>query len=60
MIIYHGSKNIIEKPEYGKGKPYNDYGRGFYCTEFPELAKEWACNDEGGGYANKYELDLAV
>lgn len=58
MIIYHGSKNIIEKPEYGKGKPYNDYGRGFYCTEFPELAKEWACDDEGGGYANKYELDL--
>ena len=58
MIIYHGSKHIIKTPEYGKGKPYNDYGRGFYCTEYPDLAKEWACDDEGGGYANKYELDI--
>lgn len=57
IIIYHGSNNIIEKPEYGKGKPYNDYGLGFYCTEYSELAKEWACNDKNGGYANKYELD---
>ena len=58
MIIYHGSENIIKIPEYGKGKPYNDYGRGFYCTEYLDLAKEWACDDEGGGYANKYELDM--
>jgi len=58
MIIYHGSKNIIKTPEYGKGKPYNDYGLGFYCTEYLDLAKEWACDDEGGGYANKYELDI--
>lgn len=58
MIIYHGSRSIIKTPEYGKGKPYNDYGRGFYCTEYPELAKEWACDDEGGGYANKYDLDI--
>ena len=58
MIIYHGSKNIIKTPEYGKGKPYNDYGLGFYCTEYPDLAKEWACDDDGGGYANKYELNI--
>lgn len=57
MIIYHGSHNIIEKPEYGRGKPYNDYGLGFYCTEYPELAKEWACDEKSGGYANKYELN---
>ena len=30
--IYHGSDHIIEKPQYGYGKPYNDYGVGFYCT----------------------------
>lgn len=59
MIIYHGSKNIIKKPEYGKGRPYNDYGLGFYCTQYLDLAKEWACDDEGGGYANKYEIDTA-
>lgn len=58
LIIYHGSENIIEKPEYGKGKSYNDYGRGFYCTEYIDLAKEWACDENHGGYANKYSLDM--
>lgn len=58
MIIYHGSKNIIEKPIFGKGNIYNDYGLGFYCTENLELAKEWACTDyEVSCYANKYEID---
>lgn len=58
MIIYHGSVNILEKPQYGKGKDYNDYGEGFYCTESLELAKEWACTEKSNGYANKYELNL--
>lgn len=58
MIIYHGSVNILEKPQYGKGKDYNDYGKGFYCTESLELAKEWACTEKSNGYANKYELNL--
>ncbi len=58
LIIYHGSENIIQVPQYGKGKPYNDYGLGFYCTEYIELAKEWACDDKHGGYANKYILDM--
>lgn len=59
MIVYHGSKDIIEKPEFGKGNVRNDYGLGFYCTESINLAKEWACsNNETNGYANKYELDL--
>ena len=40
-IIYHGSDHIIEKPKFGYGKPYNDYGVGFYCTENPNMAKEW-------------------
>ena len=53
IIIYHGSENIIEKPEFGKGKPYNDYGRIFYCTEYIDLAIEWACDVKHGGYANK-------
>lgn len=58
IIIYHGSENIIEIPEYGKGKSYNDYGLGFYCTEYIELAKEWACSELHGGYANRYLLDM--
>ena len=60
MIIYHGSKDIIEKPEFGKGNKKNDYGLGFYCTENVEIAKEWACsNNETNGYANQYEIDLS-
>ena len=56
-IIYHGSKDIIEKPKFGKGKPYNDYGLGFYCTENLALAKEWAVDISRDGYANIYEID---
>ena len=58
LTIYHGSPEIIEKPQFGKGKTYNDYGRGFYCTEHIELAKEWAVNKDKDGYANIYELDI--
>lgn len=59
MILYHGSHEIIQTPVYGKGKEYNDYGRGFYCTEHLELAKEWACTEDEDGYANKYEIDFS-
>lgn len=36
-MIYHGSSQIIEKPIYGQGKIYNDYGRGFYGTVLDTL-----------------------
>lgn len=58
-ILYHGSENIIEKPEFGKGARNNDYGKGFYCTENIELAKEWACAKQNNGYANIYEFDMS-
>lgn len=57
-IIFHGSKNIIEKPLFGFGNQHNDYGVGFYCTEIEELAKEWAIDIDRDGYANEYELNL--
>lgn len=59
MILYHGSPEIVETPIYGLGSDKNDYGRGFYCTEQQELAKEWACPTIKDGFANKYELDLS-
>lgn len=58
LTIYHGSPQIVEHPELKKGKTYNDYGQGFYCTEHLDLAREWACTENGNGYVNHYELDL--
>lgn len=58
MILYHGSEKIIDIPVFGKGSTNNDYGRGFYCTESEELAKEWACSNNNNGFANKYEFDI--
>ena len=57
MTLYHGSADVIGKPEFGKGKTHNDYGPGFYCTENIELAKEWACTEGQDGYANQYEIE---
>ena len=56
--IYHGSISVIEKPEYGLGKRYNDYGLGFYCTEVAEMAKEWGVTKDRDGYANCYEISM--
>ena len=60
--IYHGSKDIINKPYYGGGSSDNDYGKGFYCVGSSdiELAREWACSEynlTNTGYVNKYSFD---
>ena len=60
LYLYHGSEEIVEKPEFGKGRKHNDYGLGFYCTESEELAKEWACSSVKGGFANRYVLDMSM
>lgn len=59
MDLYHGSAEIIRIPEYGAGRKHNDYGLGFYCTESPELAREWACSSLSDGFCNHYELDMS-
>jgi len=56
MRLFHGSAHVISKPAYGSGKAYNDYGRGFYCTKSPEMAKEWAVREGTNGFANEYLL----
>ncbi|MBO4507868.1 MAG: DUF3990 domain-containing protein [Spirochaetaceae bacterium] len=58
ITVYHGSENIIQTPLFHAGNPKNDYGYGFYCTENIELAKEWACSEEEGGFANEYTLNM--
>jgi hypothetical protein len=59
LTVYHGSQQVIKTPVFGEGNPRNDYGMGFYCTQDIELAKEWACTEEIGGYANQYEVDMS-
>lgn len=58
MILYHGSEAIRETPVFGKGNSQNDYGLGFYCSENLELAREWACSERRGGFANHYTVNI--
>ena len=55
MIIYHGSRQIVEYPEIRKAKYNKDFYFGFYCTRFEEQAKRWASRYGADGYLNKYE-----
>ena len=48
--IYHGGERIVRHPSFGIGRPYNDFGLGYYCTEYPQYAAEWAVTS-GSGYA---------
>lgn len=57
ITLYHGSSRIIEKPTWGLGKTYNDYGRAFYCTKERNMAAEWACTNARDGFVNVYSLD---
>ena len=58
--LYHGSDEVVNNPRFGVGKADNDYGSGFYTTEDPESAKEWAVinGQAGKGVSNQYELDF--
>lgn len=40
------------------GKRSNDYGYGFYCTVFEDMAKEWSVSEGRSGFANRYELSM--
>ena len=55
--IFHGSKDIIEKPIFGYGKKTKDYGLGFYCAEQIDLAFEWAVDIDRDGFVNVYKID---
>ena len=59
MILYHGSEYIIDKPVLGGGRSHNDYGSGFYCTEYPDMAREWSVTSEHNGYLNMYDFDIS-
>ncbi len=60
MIVYHGTTEIIEKPDIKHSKRYLDFGKGFYLTSFAEQAKKWAIRkglrQEKRAVVNVYEL----
>lgn len=57
ITIYHGSRQVIERPTFGLGRKNNDFGLGFYCTQSRDLAKEWAVSSLSDGFTNRYTLD---
>lgn len=57
MKLLHGTDHIIEVPDIHIGNPHNDYGLGFYCTKIDEMACEWACKKNTGGFVNIYDFD---
>lgn len=54
IILYHGSKEIVEFPEIRMAKFNKDFYYGFYCTQFLEQAKRWAVRFTGKGIINEY------
>ena len=57
MILYHGSKIQIEKPNVKGSNKFNDYGPAFYVTDDLDSAKSWACRNDSLGIVNQYHLD---
>ena len=58
LVLFHGSDHVVDKPVFGGGRTRNDYGRGFYCTEHADMAREWAVGGHRDGYLNQYTLDM--
>lgn len=58
--VFHGSDHIIKQPEYLGGKKDNDYGNGFYITEYEDRARSWAAlnGDPDRSIVNIYEIDM--
>lgn len=58
--VFHGSDHVIKFPKYLGGKEDNDYGNGFYLTEYEERARSWAAlnGNPRTAIVNEYELDL--
>ena len=55
--IYHGGDRIVRTPAFGTGRQYNDFGLGFYCTEYPQYAAEWAAGTGRNGFVTSYSID---
>ena len=69
VIVYHGSSSLLDKIDVAKGKPYKDFGRGFYVTKSKIHARNLALRNKriekerfgrvSEAYLYTYELNLA-
>ncbi|MDR2590816.1 MAG: DUF3990 domain-containing protein [Oscillospiraceae bacterium] len=46
ITVYHGTTSLIDTIDVTKGKPYKDFGRGFYVTEDYNHAKNLAIRNK--------------
>ena len=63
MTLYHGSTDLVDKPEIRKSDVYLDFGVGFYTTTSFEQAERWAKikmrrKNLNLGYVAVYEFDI--
>lgn len=58
--VFHGSDHIIKMPRYLGGKADNDYGNGFYTTEYEDRARSWAAlnGSPEKSIVNVYQLEV--
>ena len=55
IILYHGSKEIVEFPEIRTARYHKDFYFGFYCTVYKEQAVRWAVRYTGIGKISEFE-----
>ena len=61
MIVYHGSTEIIKKPDVLHSYRLLDFGQGFYVTTVKEQAMRWARRKAGlekdkSAVVNRYQM----
>lgn len=65
MKLFHGSLEIVSKPEIRTSNRTLDYGNGFYTTTSHQQAKDWVKrriseHKTHYGYINIYEFDRDI
>ena len=63
MILYHGSTDLVDKPEIRTSNVFFDFGIGFYLTTSFEQAERWAKikmrrKNINLGYVAVYEFNI--
>ena len=68
VVVYHGSISSIEKIDVAKGRPYKDFGRGFYVTKSKSHATNLALRNKRieieiyrrpcEAYLHTFEMDM--